>query len=86
MKDLLAKLTRSTITIYLKSGEKMDNVVIESVIKNVAVANYEGKITLIEIPHIAYVSAEKGVAEVMEAVYKNQQDGQQQNKGKGDDK
>lgn len=85
MKDLLEKLTRSTITVYLKSGERMDNVVIEAVIKNIAVANYDGKVTLIEIPHIAYVSAERGVMEVMEAVYKNQQGVQQGKKDTGDD-
>lgn len=84
MKDLLVKLTRSTIDVYLKSGEKMENVVIEAIFKNVAVANYGGKMTLIEIPHIAYVSAEKGIMEVMEAVYKNQQSGQEEKKEKSD--
>lgn len=75
MKDLLLNLTRSTVSICFKSGDKIDNVVIEAVMGNTMVANYEGKITLIEISHIAYVSTETGIMGVMESILKNTQDG-----------
>ena len=80
MKDLLVKLTRSTVNICFKSGDKMDNVIIESIIGNTIVANYEGKITVIEIPHIAYVSTEIGIMEAMKTILGNQQNTQVENK------
>lgn len=77
MKGLLLKLTRSHVNIRFKSGEELDNVVIESVIGNILVANYQGKITLLDIGHIAFVSTETGVMEVIETILKNQQNTQE---------
>lgn len=81
MKELLVKLTRCNVNICFKSGDKLCDVCIEGIIGNTMVANYEGRITLIEIPHIAYVSTEKGIMEVMEMILKSQK-----NDDKKDDK
>lgn len=88
MKELLVKLIRSTVCISFKSGDKLNNVVIEAVIGNTIIATYGGKVTLIEIPHIAYVSAETGIMEILETILKNKQSDQKQEKkdDKKDDK
>jgi hypothetical protein len=74
MKELLNKLVRCTINITFKSGDRLEGVVIEAIMGNTIVANYRGELSLIEIPHIGYVTVEAGVMEVMEAILKKQED------------
>lgn len=65
MKELLAKLVgNNNLVIGLKSGEKMDGVAIESVMGNMLVISYAGQISVIEIPHIAYVTTGVSIATV----------------------
>ena len=87
MKELLEKITRSTVTITFKSGErdKLEDVVIEAVIGNVVIANYRGKLTVIEIPHIAYISVDSGVLEVMEDIL-NSKKGEEKQENKDGNK
>ena len=80
MKDLSVKLTRATVDICFKSGDKIGNVVIERVVGNTIIANYGGKVTLIEIGHIAYVTAERGIMEIMKTVLSSRETTQKENK------
>lgn len=68
MKELLSKLIKNNVDISFKSGDKMKDAVIEAVIKNVLVVTYNGGLALVEIPHIAHVTTEAGVVEVMQSI------------------
>lgn len=86
MKDLLFKIIKSTVSICFKSGEKINNVVIEDIMGNAIIAKCDGKIKMIEIPHIAYVSIEADIREALETILKNGQCKQEENKSDNNDK
>jgi hypothetical protein len=74
MKELLSKLIKSYVVIGFKSGDKIENAVIESIIGNVLVVTYNEGIAMIEIPHIAYVKTEGGDVDVMESILSSGED------------
>lgn len=79
MKDLLAKLTTNTISIRFKSGDKIDNVTIQGIVGNTMVVNYAGKIAVIEIPHIGYVSTDGESIDVMRSLLNSGESTQEEN-------
>lgn len=79
MKNLLGKLTTNTISIRFKSGDKIDNVVIQGIVGNTMVVSYEGKTAVIEIPHIGYISIDGETIEVMRSILNEEESTQEEN-------
>ncbi|MFL0194907.1 hypothetical protein ACJDU8_04860 [Clostridium sp. WILCCON 0269] len=74
MKELLSKLIKNRVDIFLKSGDKIEKAIIVAAIRNALVVDYNGGIAVIEIPHIAYVLAEAGTAELMDSILSDEED------------
>lgn len=86
MKELLSRLIKHHVVIFLKSGDHIENVVILAVVGNVLVASCRGKIAFIEIPHVAYVLTDTEAADVVKDILRSEQEDEKKDDKKDDKK